>query len=317
MVDTILDRGVLLGYGKVGLQVRQRLPGWPADAPRLDGAVVLITGAGSGLGFAASAGYAALGASVRMLGRDPRRTARAIDEIRARVPGADVTPELCDLSDRADVRRFVREFTGRERRLDVLVNNAGVMPGQRRHTEDGIELTFATNVLAPWMLIEGLRPLLEAAAPSRVINVSSGGQYGQSIPAGDVESEQARYGPATVYARTKRELLVLTEHWAERLRGSGVFVHAMHPGWADTAGVRTSMPVFHTATRWILRTPEQGADTIVWLGGAEAALQSSGQFWHDRRTRPRTHPIGASDDSPATRDELLRHLEQLAVAPAS
>jgi dehydrogenase/reductase SDR family member 12 len=82
-----------------------------------------------------------------------------------------------------------------EQRLDVLVNNAGVMPGQRTRTVDGVELTFATHVLAPWVLIEGLAPLLRNAAPSRVINVTSGGQYGQKIPGGDIESDRAKYGP--------------------------------------------------------------------------------------------------------------------------
>ena len=90
----------------------------------------------------------------------------------------------------------------------MLVNNAGVMPGQRTRTVDGVELTFATHVLAPWILIEGLAPLLRNAAPSRVINVTSGGQYDQKIPGGDLESDRAKYGPKRIYARTKREELV-------------------------------------------------------------------------------------------------------------
>jgi dehydrogenase/reductase SDR family member 12 len=85
----------------------------------------------------------------------------------------------------------------------VLVNNAGVMPGQRSRTVDGVELTFATHVRAPWVLIEGLTPLLGKAAPSRVINVTSGGQYDQMIPGGDIESDRAKYGPKRIYARTK------------------------------------------------------------------------------------------------------------------
>jgi NAD(P)-dependent dehydrogenase (short-subunit alcohol dehydrogenase family) len=167
-------------------------------------------------------------------------------------------------------------------------------------------------VLAPCILIDELTPLLRNAAPSRVINVTSGGQYDQKIPGGDVESDHAKYGPKRIYARTKREELVLTEQFAQRLAGTGVHVHAMHPGWADTAGVRNWMPLFRALTRPIIRTPEQGADTIVWLGGAPEAVETTGLFWHDRRPRPVTYLIGAGADDDATRRELWDHVAALA-----
>jgi dehydrogenase/reductase SDR family member 12 len=207
---------------------------------------------------------------------------------------------------------FAGWFGQHEERLDVLVNNAGVMPGERTRTVDGVELTFATHVLAPWILIDELTPLLRNAAPSRVINVTSGGQYDQKIPGGDIESDRAKYGPKRIYARTKREELVLTEQWAQRLAGTGVHVHAMHPGWADTAGVRNWMPLFRALTRPVIRTPEQGADTIVWLGGAPEAVETTGLFWHDRRPRPVTYLIGAGADGEAARRELWDHVAALA-----
>ena len=209
-------------------------------------------------------------------------------------------------------RAFAYWFGQHEKRLDVLVNNAGVMPGQRTRTVDGVELTFATHVLAPWILIDELTPLLRNAAPSRVIDVTSGGQYDQKIPGGDIESDRAKYGPKRIYARTKREELVLTEQWAQRLAGTGVHVHAMHPGWADTAGVRNWMPLFRALTRPVIRTPEQGADTIVWLGGAPEAVETTGLFWHDRRPRPVTDLIGAGADDEAARRELWDHVAALA-----
>lgn len=147
-IDTVLDRTIVLGYGNVGLQVRRRLPGWPADPPPMPGKVVLVTGAGSGIGLAAAAGFARLGASVRVLGRTEERAAEAASLAREHVPGADVRPVACDLGSLTELRRFTEEFSKREERLDVLVNNAGVMPGEREHTEDGVELTFATHVLA-------------------------------------------------------------------------------------------------------------------------------------------------------------------------
>lgn len=312
-VDRVLDRTVLLGYGRPGLALRRRLDDWPADPPRLNGKVVLVTGAGSGLGLAAAAGFARLGASVRALGRNDDRAAEAAHLAREGAGvDADVQPVACDISDLTSLGEFTTAFLAHEERLDVLVNNAGVMPDQRQHTGDGVELTFATHVLAPWVLIDRLAPLLAEAAPSRVITVSSGGQYAQQVPADDLQSDAATYTPKKIYARTKREQVVITEQWAQRLAGRGVHVHAMHPGWVDTKGVRTWMPVFRSLTGPIIRDPEEGADTIVWLGGAPEAVESNGLFWHDRRPRPTTYAVGPGVPDDATRRRLWQHLEELA-----
>ncbi|MBV9048968.1 MAG: SDR family NAD(P)-dependent oxidoreductase [Solirubrobacterales bacterium] len=310
-IDTVLDRTVAPGYGSTGLLIRRHLASWPADLPRMDGKVALVTGARSGLGLATGKGFARLGASVRALARDPQRAERAATEISAEVPGADVRAVACDVSSLRDVVAFARRFAEQESRLDVLVNNAGVMPAQRARSADGHELMFATHVLAPFALTSLLAELLERSAPARVINVSSGGMYGQRLPHGDLQSERTAYRPAKLYARTKREQVVITEQWAEQLRGSGVVVHAMHPGWVDTTGLRQSLRVFSIVTRPIIRTPEQGADTIVWLGAGPAALRSTGKFWHDRRERPTHYAIGASDDSPRDRQDLWELCESM------
>ncbi len=135
-----------------------------------------------------------------------------------------------------------------------------------------------------------------------MINVGSGGLYGRSLPAGDPQSERTRYGPKRIYARTKRQQEVITEQWAERLAGTGIVVHAMHPGWVDTKGVREWLPVFRVVTRPIIRGPEQGADTIVWLGAAPEPL---------RCTRPTHYRLGAGEDSEAARRELWETCERL------
>ena len=303
-IDTVLDRTIAFGYGSTGLLIRRHLAGWPADPPRMDGAVVLVTGAASGLGLAASKGFARLGARVWALARDQRRADGAVAEIQREIPGADARGAACDVSSLSGVRSFARRFAEDETRLDVLVNNAGVMPDRRERSADGHELMFATHVLGPFALTSLLRELLERAAPSVVINVSSGGMYGQSLPGDDLQSDRTAYGPKKLYARTKREQVVITELWAQRLEGSGVVVHAMHPGWVDTKGVRESLPVFGALTRPIVRTPEQGADTIVWLGAAPEALRSTGKFWHDRRQRPTHYPLGGSEDRAYDRQEL-------------
>ncbi|MBN6038480.1 SDR family NAD(P)-dependent oxidoreductase [Amycolatopsis sp. 195334CR] len=312
LIDTAMDRSVVLGYGKPGLWVRRHLRDWPADPPRMDGKVVLVTGAGSGIGRAAAAGFARLGASVRVLGRDGSRAREAAGLTRADAGGGEVEPVSCDISKLSELREFIDGFLDRETRLDVLVNNAGVMPDEREHTEDDVELTFATHVLAPWVLTNGLLPLLRAAAPSRVINVTSGGQYDQPIPEDDPQSEDTEYGPKKIYARTKREQLVLTEQWAEQLRADGVHVHAMHPGWADTKGVRQWLPLFRAVTRPLIRTPGQGADTIVWLGAAPDAVETTGLLWHDRRPRPTTYALAADADDTGARQQLWSHVSALA-----
>jgi len=311
LIDTALDRSVVLGYSNIGWEVRRLLPGWPADPPRMDGKVVLVTGAGSGIGLAAAAGFARLGATVHALGRSEERAARAVAQAREQAGGGDVRPAVCDVSSLAGLGAFITEFCLRAERLDVLVNNAGVMPGERTLSADGVELMFATHVLAPWVLTSGLLPLLRAAAPSRVINVTSGGQYAQGIPGGDLESARDSYGPKKIYARTKREQVVLTQEQAAELAADGVHVHAMHPGWADTAGVQRWMPVFRAVTRPFIRTAEQGADTIVWLGAAPEGIRTTGLLWQDRRPRPATYRFGAGPDSPGAARELRDHLARL------
>jgi NAD(P)-dependent dehydrogenase (short-subunit alcohol dehydrogenase family) len=295
LIDTALDRSVVGGYGRPGLAVRRRLPGWPADPPRLDGRVVVVTGATAGLGLAAATGFARLGATVHLVGRDPGRTARAVTAVRAQAAGGKVVGELCDVSDLASLERFTAGWRGP---LDVLVNNAGVMPPSRQLTADGVELAFATNVLGPFVLVDRLAPHLGTGA--RVVNVSSGGMYGQRLGA---DLQNADYRPVRAYARTKRAEVVLTELWADRLSGRGVVVHAMHPGWADTPGVSSSLSTFAKVAGPILRTPEQGADTVVWLGGAPEALAATGLFWHDRRPRP-THLLPRTKETEEDRRRL-------------
>ncbi len=316
--DTLLDRTIAPGYGSVGLSLRRQLPGWPADPTRIDGAVVLVTGAASGIGLAAAEGFAALGASVRVLGRNDERAHAAAEAVRRSVPGAEVIPESCDLGDLRAVGAFAREFAQRERRLDVLVHNAGVMPPQRTTSSDGHALTFATHVLAPFGLTALFADLLGRSAPARVINVSSGGMYTQPLRVVDPESHADVYAPKTFYARTKRQQVVLSELWAARLKGTGVVVHAMHPGWVDTEGVRRFMPTFHRLTGPILRSPEEGADTIVWLGAAQEPLRSTGLFWQDRRPRPTHYRLGPGAEADADRRRLWDYCcEQLTAAGIS
>jgi dehydrogenase/reductase SDR family protein 12 len=293
-VDTLLDRTIAPGYTRLGLAVRRRLGDWPAEPPRLEGRTVLVTGPTSGIGGAAAEELARLGARVLLLARNPDKAAATRERIAEAVRRADPsrTADLgivaCDVSSLASVREAAATLREQDEHVDVLIHNAGAMPPERTVTPEGLELAFATNVLGPFLLTALLEDRLRADAPSRVITVSSGGMYSQALDAEDPQHGRREYKPARVYARDKRAQVVLNELWARRLAGAGVVFHAMHPGWVDTPGVEESLPGFHRLTKRVLRSPAEGADTVVWLAAAEEPMRSSGVFWQDRRPRP-TH----------------------------
>lgn len=309
LLDTILDRTVVPGYTTAGYRLRRHM--WDADDLRpMDGKTVLVTGATSGLGLAAAEGFARLGAGIRLLVRSEERGERARAGVVAATGNRDVRVGVCDLSDLQDVRAFATRFAAEEPRLDVLVDNAGVLAPERVLSADGNELTLATNVLGPFLLTNLLIPLLTASAPARIVTVSSGGMYTQRLHVEDLQSTRGTFDGPTAYARTKRAQVILTELWAERLAGTGVVAHAMHPGWADTPGVASSLPRFHRIVGPLLRSAEEGADTIVWLGAAAEPGEHSGGFWHDRRQRP-THRVPWTRETPADRVRLWSECERL------
>ena len=167
----------------------------------------------------------------------------------------------------------------------MLVLNAGALTHEYTVTGEGNELTLATHVLSPFLLTRALRPLLEASAPSRVIVVASGGMYTEPLDVDALDPEPAAYDGTKTYARCKRAQVVLAEEWTRELLDTGITVNAMHPGWADTPGLRTALPGFSRVVGPLLRTPEEGADTIVWLAAAPDAADLSGLFFLDRRAR--------------------------------
>lgn len=293
-LDVLADRSVLLGYSRLGFRLRRRcLPQHDPPPGALAGATAVVTGANSGLGQATTLGLARLGATVLMLVRDESRGQRARAAILREAPEAELELHRCDVADLADVDRCARELAERPR-IDILVHNAGVLPAQRTETAQGHELTLATHVLGPMRLTERLRPALAAGADARVIWMSSGGMYTQPIP-DDPEYRTGRYRGAVAYSRTKRLQVAFTGLLAQRYRAEGIGVHAMHPGWADTPGVAASLPGFRRATRRLLRTSAEGADTAVWLAATSPA-PATGRFWHDRTPRPTHYPSSRRDD---------------------
>ncbi|MEM8609142.1 MAG: SDR family NAD(P)-dependent oxidoreductase [Myxococcota bacterium] len=278
MLDAFLDKSIL-GYTSLGYRWRPH----PPIAADLTTKRAVVTGATSGLGKAAALGLAKLGAEVCLVGRNPDKADRVRVEIASATENPNITVEIADLS----LMREVRDLASRlEGPIHLLVNNAGVLLPSRTETDEGIETTLATNLLGHFVLTNALIPTLTESAPARIVNVSSGGMYTQGIRIRNLQMSHGRYDGTVAYARTKRGQVILTERWADTLRDQGVIVHAMHPGWADTPGVETSLPRFHRVTKPLLRSSEQGADTIVWLCAAPEAAEKTGLFWHDRRPRP-------------------------------
>jgi NAD(P)-dependent dehydrogenase (short-subunit alcohol dehydrogenase family) len=307
-VDRALDASIAPGFSRIGFKVRRRA--WAPIGGSFDGRTVVVTGATSGLGKAAATHLAALMATVVLVGRNQDKTETVAREIVAKTGNESVRCQIADLSLVSEVRNLADRLLTEEPQIHVLVNNAGTLFNQRSETSEGIESTLATNLLGHFLLTNMLIPRLVESAPARIINVSSGGMYGQRLSVSNLQNDRGAYKGAAAYARAKRGQVVLTEMWAEQLAGRGVTVHAMHPGWADTPGVEHSLPTFHKITKPFLRTPSEGADTIVWLATSDEPGSATGLFWHDRRPRP-THKIKGTREHRESRQRLWQALSEL------
>ncbi len=303
VASSVLDKTIVFSFDRTGYRLhKQRFDPDDLDVD-LAGKVCLITGANSGLGRATAFALARLGAEVWLLCRHAGRGRQALDDLRLATGSENAHLSLVNMASRQSILEFVERFG--DRPVDVLVHNAGVLPDRLVKTDDGLELTWATNVVGPFLLTSKLLSNLRQASPARVINVSSGGMYAQRLDLGDVEWRERRFDGVDAYAQTKRAAVILTELWAETLLGTGITVNSMHPGWADTPAVRTSLPRFYKVTRRILRTPAEGADTIVWLAACRRIGGETGKFWFDRKSVS-THLLERTREAAEDRRKLWR-----------
>ena len=251
----------------------------------MGGKMVLITGGTSGIGKATAVALAVMGADVVVVGRNPERGRAALEEIRAQGHSESVELMLADLCVQSEIRRLAGEFLERHDRLDVLVNNAGLVQSKRTETPDGIETTLATNHLAPFLLTNLLLECLEQSAPSRVLTVSSEAQRWGSMDFEDMQSRR-NYKGFPVYGMTKLANIMFTYELAERLNGTGITANCLHPGSVGTnfgKNNRGVMALFFRAAKPFMRSPEQGADTLIWLASSPEVEGVSGKYFSDRK----------------------------------
>lgn len=287
LADALLEIAVVPSFSRIGPAIRRRLYRWaPARAGALEGRTALITGPTSGIGRAASDALAALGARVVLVGRSEERLAARRAELAAASCADRFPVVVADMGSLGSVRSAVERILATEERLDILVDNAGAIRAERMDGPDGIEATFAVLAAAPFALEAGLLPLLRATPGARVIAVTSGGMYTQALDLDDLEYRRGPWSGPRAYARAKRAQVTLMREWARRLRSEGIAFAAMHPGWADTRGLREALPRFRRVMGPLLRAPDEAVDTIVWLATHPDPMSTSGRLYLDRRARP-------------------------------
>ena len=279
----------------------------------MKGTVCVVTGATSGIGQAAAAALARLGATVVMVGRDRDRTEAAA----ARIAAVSTSPpraEIADLASLEQVRGLAARLAGLER-IDVLINNAGLVLGERRITPDGLEHVFAVNHLAPFLLTSLLLPKLTASGPARVVTVTSDAHSAARLDLSDPNLEHG-WDSWRSYANSKLANILFTRELARRLDGTGVTASCAHPGVVRTGFGRESRPLLKlgiTIARPFMLSPERGADTIVYLASSPDVAGQTGGYYVKRQRR---EPSAAARDNTAARELWELSEKMTGLAPA-
>jgi NAD(P)-dependent dehydrogenase (short-subunit alcohol dehydrogenase family) len=273
-----------------------------ANALPVAGKVVLITGGTGGIGKATAIGLATLGARVGITGRDLERAKQAAADIRAASGNPAVDAFAADMTSQAEVRRLAVSVLDAYPRLDVLVNNVGGFSAHRHETPDGLEHTFALNYLAPFLLTNLLLDRLKASAPARVVTVSSSVQATGRIDFDDLQGAR-HYSGQRAYNQSKLAVVMFTNELARRLEGTGVTANSLHPGMVRTNfGAEDQAGWFAVVGHVVLpllKTPEQGAQTSIYLASSPELEGVTGQFFANRK--PKTASTIAYDTDMAAR----------------
>ncbi len=304
IIDTLVEAPIVSSFSRVGYDVRSRTEDW-ADTSSYDltGKVIMLTGATSGIGLAAARQFAACGATLIINGRRDEKNDVVVRELIASSGNDRVSQIAADMGDLDQVSSLAAQLLADHDQLDVLIHNAGALSAERRVTSTGMEATVASQVVGPFLLTNKLLDRLSETPGSRVLTMSSGGMYSAGLSVSRLEMNEADYNGTEQYARAKRAQVTLNEMMAAR--HPNIAFHALHPGWVDTPGVDDALPGFAKVMGPLLRTPAQGADTLVWLASDDEPLSSNGKFWHDRRQRSiHKLPSTRSSDTPERRNKL-------------
>jgi NAD(P)-dependent dehydrogenase (short-subunit alcohol dehydrogenase family) len=250
---------------------------------RMHGKVCLITGANSGIGKETALGLAQMGATVVMVSRDHIKGEEALQEIKTRSGNDDIHLMLADLSSQASIRQLVENFQQHYQQLHVLINNAGVVTLKRRETVDGLEMMFAVNLLAPFLLTNLLLDTLKASASARVVNVSSDSHESGYFKLDDLQSEKS-YRFMRTYGQSKLALVLFTYELAHKLQGTAVTANCLHPGFVATnIGQNGVGPAGRSVIKLIFSrlgiSPEEGAKTTIYLASSPEMEGITGKYF--------------------------------------
>jgi len=253
----------------------------------MKGKVCIVTGTSAGIGKATAIGLAKLDATVVAVMRDSEKSRAALTEIRTKSGvNESVVHMAADLSSQKSTREFVKEFNARFDRLDVLLNNAGVSQFKRKLSVDGVEMTFAVNVLAPFLLTNLLAEELRDSAPSRIVNVSSAAANGERIDFDNLQGEK-KYSSFGIYGQSKLALNLITVESSRRLAGTGVKANFLHPGVIRTElGTRDLHPILRAIGSFVklfMGSPEKGARTPIYLASSAEVEGVTGKYFANQR----------------------------------
>jgi len=276
----------------------------------MNGKICLVTGGTNGIGKATAHALAQMGATVVIVGRDTQKTSQVVEEIRAASANNAVDSLVADLSSQQDVRRLANEFKSKYSYLHVLLNNAGGFFLWRQLSVDGIEMTFALNHLAYFLLTNLLLDTIKASAPARIINVSSGAHTSGKIEFDNLQRERD-YKPRA-YDNSKLANILFTKELARRLQGTGVTVNALHPGFVATGFAKNNGKViaalFGVLAPFVARSPAKGAETSIYLATSASVEGITGQYFYDSQaiqTAPQATDTGVASRLWAVSAEMI------------
>jgi NAD(P)-dependent dehydrogenase (short-subunit alcohol dehydrogenase family) len=257
---------------------------------------VVITGGTSGIGEIAAERLAQMGARIVLIARSKSRGKVALARLHEKAPDLAHTVHHADLTCISEMKRVAAEVASEEPRIDVLINNAGAIFVDRRLTDDGLECTFALNHMAYFVITDGLRERLLTSAPARIVNTASAAHQGAKLEFDDLQLAKS-FGPMKAYGRSKLCNILFTRELARRLQRTGVTANCLHPGFVatrigdDSGGVISR---FAWLAKLFAISPEEGADTIVYLASSPAVAETTGKYFYKRQ------PIAPS---PAAQDD--------------